>query len=199
MRFILKVLILFLYWGPSDQILFLLHFLAEDGSSTIRPLETLHNALSLRQLDNFLEFVTTANFKTPSHTPPRVGEMPEDSEEGLSLPKLYPKSLAFISPQSSFGWSTSCSQPISGNSPPHLSLGSDLVMMADSNPPSLQLTEVLPMDQILPQQPGQEQMALAGQELLLVSDSHQSGHPMSSQVSPHELLSKVRKLSEEQK
>jgi len=185
---------------------------AEDGSSTIRPLETLHNALSLRQLDNFLEFVTTANFKTPSHTPPRVGEMPEDSEEGLSLPKLYPKSLAFISPQSSFGWSTSCSQPISGNSPPHLSLGSDLVMMADSNPPSLQLTEVLPMDQILPQQPGQEQRALAGQEKMTLAGqeqramlgqelllSHQSGHPMSSQVSPHELLSKVRKLSEEQK
>ena len=32
----------------------------------VRPLETLHNALSLRQLDAFLSFVTSANFKTPS-------------------------------------------------------------------------------------------------------------------------------------
>ena len=31
----------------------------------VRPLETLHNALSLRQLDAFLSFVTAANFKTP--------------------------------------------------------------------------------------------------------------------------------------
>ena len=31
----------------------------------VRPLETLHNALSLRQLDAFLSFVTSANFKAP--------------------------------------------------------------------------------------------------------------------------------------
>ena len=40
----------------------------------VRPLETLHNALSLRQLDAFLSFVTSANFKTSSSgylpTPP---------------------------------------------------------------------------------------------------------------------------------
>ena len=33
----------------------------------VRPLETLHNALSLRQLDAFLSFVTSANFKTPQN------------------------------------------------------------------------------------------------------------------------------------
>jgi len=241
------------------------HFpVAEDGGATIRPLETLHNALSLRQLDNFLEFVTTANFRTPSHSPPRVGDGHEDSEEGLSLPKLYPKSLALISPQSSFGWSTSCSQPISGNSPPHLSMGSDLMLVADSNTTSLQMNEVLPMDDLFTQQLGPDQskpiddtlarqlepvlpmddfiaqqlgpsqLMLPGQDQLSLSDQHQQlltpgeenvtipnqeivtgqeqllipggpnlgeqlAHPMSSQVSPHELLSKVRKLSEEQK
>ena len=35
------------------------------GMPMVRPLETLHNALSLRQLDAFLSFVTAANFKTP--------------------------------------------------------------------------------------------------------------------------------------
>ncbi|XP_059094255.1 inositol hexakisphosphate and diphosphoinositol-pentakisphosphate kinase 2-like isoform X11 [Tigriopus californicus] len=40
-------------------------------SPGIRPLETLHNALSLRQLDLFLGYVTSANFKTPSPSPSR--------------------------------------------------------------------------------------------------------------------------------
>merc|ERR1712215_588285 len=35
----------------------------EDGTPTIRPLETLHNALSLRQVDAFLDHVTSANFR----------------------------------------------------------------------------------------------------------------------------------------
>ncbi len=38
----------------------------------IRPLETLHNSLSLRQLDSFLGYVTSANFKAPHpEVPPR--------------------------------------------------------------------------------------------------------------------------------
>ena len=52
----------------------------EDGTPTIRPLETLHNALSLHQVtststtsplqvDSFLHHVTTANFKTPGSSP----------------------------------------------------------------------------------------------------------------------------------
>jgi len=43
--------------------------IGEDGTPTIRPLETLHNALSLRQIDTFLDHVTSANFKTPTHSP----------------------------------------------------------------------------------------------------------------------------------
>lgn len=39
----------------------------------IRPLETLHNALSLRQLDSFLGYVTSTNFKTPSPSPAHKG------------------------------------------------------------------------------------------------------------------------------
>jgi len=37
--------------------------IGEDGTPTIRPLETLHNALSLRQIDNFLDHVTSTNFR----------------------------------------------------------------------------------------------------------------------------------------
>ena len=47
----------------------------------VRPLETLHNALSLRQLDAFLSFVTSANFKTPP-----------TSEYLLTTPSTNPKS-----------------------------------------------------------------------------------------------------------
>ena len=41
----------------------------EDGTPNIRPLETLHNALSLRQVDDFLEQITNANYKTPNLSP----------------------------------------------------------------------------------------------------------------------------------
>ena len=39
------------------------------GMPSIRPLETLHNALSLRQLDAFLHYVTATTFKTPCPSP----------------------------------------------------------------------------------------------------------------------------------
>lgn len=43
----------------------------------IRPLETLHNALSLRQLDAFLEKMTTTTiFKTPASSPPKYPSTP---------------------------------------------------------------------------------------------------------------------------
>ncbi|KAF4526088.1 hypothetical protein B566_EDAN007583 [Ephemera danica] len=65
------------------------------GVPPIRPLETLHNALSLRQLDAFLERMTAAPFRTP---PPCA-----------SPPKL-PGSLSHLphdlqSPSNSVGWS----------------------------------------------------------------------------------------------
>lgn len=43
----------------------------------IRPLETLHNALSLKQLDAFLEKMTTTTiFKTPASSPPKYPSTP---------------------------------------------------------------------------------------------------------------------------
>jgi inositol-hexakisphosphate/diphosphoinositol-pentakisphosphate 1-kinase len=57
-------------------------FVAIDGCGgvpPIRPLETLHNALSLRQLDAFLERMTTAPFRTPPScaSPPKLpGNLP---------------------------------------------------------------------------------------------------------------------------
>lgn len=43
----------------------------------IRPLETLHNALSLKQLDGFLEKMTTTTiFKTPASSPPKYPSTP---------------------------------------------------------------------------------------------------------------------------
>merc|ERR1719189_3417234 len=56
------------------------HNIGEDGTPNIRPLETLHNALSLRQVDGFLEQITNANYKTPTlspklETPPGSGPL----------------------------------------------------------------------------------------------------------------------------
>lgn len=43
------------------------------GVPPIRSLETLHNALSLRQLDGFLEIMTSAPlFRTPASSPPKI-------------------------------------------------------------------------------------------------------------------------------
>lgn len=49
----------------------------------IRPLETLHNALSLRQLDAFLERVTAAPVLagTPPHAAPGASALPDTPAE----------------------------------------------------------------------------------------------------------------------
>ncbi|BES94644.1 Acid_phosphat_A [Nesidiocoris tenuis] len=53
------------------------------GVPPIRPLETLHNALSLRQIDSFLERMARG-FKTPASTPPRQpGSSRPTSPSGL--------------------------------------------------------------------------------------------------------------------
>ncbi|CAB3364584.1 Hypothetical predicted protein [Cloeon dipterum] len=67
------------------------------GVPPIRPLETLHNALSLRQLDAFLERMTAAPFRTPPScaSPPKL--------PGGNQPRL-PNDLQSPS-SSSFGWS----------------------------------------------------------------------------------------------
>ncbi|CAH1111385.1 unnamed protein product [Psylliodes chrysocephalus] len=77
------------------------------GVPAIRPLETLHNALSLKQLDSFLDRMTTAPiFRTPSSTPPRYPSTPLPTPTngcGLSLEKGRP--LKLQSPSNSVGWS----------------------------------------------------------------------------------------------
>ncbi|CAG4988526.1 unnamed protein product [Parnassius apollo] len=67
------------------------------GVPAIRPLETLHNALSLRQLDAFLERVTAAPapLGTPPHAPPPPPLPPVPLTPAAKRP----------SPTSSTGWS----------------------------------------------------------------------------------------------
>lgn len=60
------------------------------GVPPIRPLETLHNALSLRQLDSFLEMMTSAPlFRTPASSPPKYpspgGSAHESVNPNLSI------------------------------------------------------------------------------------------------------------------
>ncbi|CAL7933414.1 unnamed protein product [Xylocopa violacea] len=60
------------------------------GVPPIRPLETLHNALSLRQLDSFLEMMTSAPlFRTPASSPPKYsspgGSTHESVNQNLSI------------------------------------------------------------------------------------------------------------------
>ncbi|XP_055914305.1 inositol hexakisphosphate and diphosphoinositol-pentakisphosphate kinase isoform X15 [Eupeodes corollae] len=59
------------------------------GVPPIRPLETLHNALSLKQLDVFLEKMTVAPlFKTPASSPPKNPStpIPTPSQTSVNLP-----------------------------------------------------------------------------------------------------------------
>jgi len=58
------------------------------GMPNIRPLETLHNSLSLRQLDAFLEYVTQTNFKTPCPTPPGLRSSKSSSDSSRKNPML---------------------------------------------------------------------------------------------------------------
>ncbi|KAL5275112.1 PPIP5K2 family protein [Megaselia abdita] len=56
------------------------------GVPPIRPLETLHNALSLKQLDLFLEKMTSAPiFKTPASSPPKNPSTPNLIPSGSSI------------------------------------------------------------------------------------------------------------------
>eukprot|EP00096_Caligus_rogercresseyi_P004245 TRINITY_DN1843_c0_g1_i6.p1 TRINITY_DN1843_c0_g1~~TRINITY_DN1843_c0_g1_i6.p1 ORF type:complete len:1151 (+),score=271.91 TRINITY_DN1843_c0_g1_i6:86-3538(+) len=68
---------------------------------TIRPLETLHNALSLRQLDEFLGYITSANFKTPSTSPPLRSSSGGSSSKNKANTRPPPPPLRFMSPANS--------------------------------------------------------------------------------------------------
>ena len=63
-------------------------FFLASGMPNIRPLETLHNSLSLRQLDAFLEYVTQTNFKTPCPTPPGLRSSKSNSDSARKNPML---------------------------------------------------------------------------------------------------------------
>ncbi|XP_073995355.1 inositol hexakisphosphate and diphosphoinositol-pentakisphosphate kinase isoform X4 [Rhodnius prolixus] len=70
------------------------------GVPPIRPLETLHNALSLKQLDTFLERVSR-NMKTPVSSPPKVPSSPRPSSPtgtGWSDPPSFVSSSGASSP-----------------------------------------------------------------------------------------------------
>ncbi|KAH0950419.1 hypothetical protein HN011_002262 [Eciton burchellii] len=60
------------------------------GVPPIRPLETLHNALSLRQLDSFLDMMTTAPlYRTPASSPPKSSPA-GSTHESLNPPLGHP-------------------------------------------------------------------------------------------------------------
>jgi hypothetical protein len=60
------------------------------GVPPIRPLETLHNALSLRQLDQFLDVMTSAPlFRTPASSPPKNPSTPVPSATSVPPPPLH--------------------------------------------------------------------------------------------------------------
>lgn len=94
------------------------------GVPAIRPLETLHNALSLRQLDVFLESMTLAPIlKTPSSTPPKVPCTPSTTPTntsrapGCSRCNSHSPPLKLQSPSNSIGWSGPPSFISSGSGP----------------------------------------------------------------------------------
>ncbi|XP_014240149.1 inositol hexakisphosphate and diphosphoinositol-pentakisphosphate kinase 2 isoform X5 [Cimex lectularius] len=70
------------------------------GVPPIRPLETLHNALSLKQIDSFLDRMARS-FKTPASTPPKVPSSPRLSSPpgmGWSDPPSFVSSSEASSP-----------------------------------------------------------------------------------------------------
>ncbi|XP_068895577.1 inositol hexakisphosphate and diphosphoinositol-pentakisphosphate kinase 2 isoform X12 [Tenebrio molitor] len=77
------------------------------GVPPIRPLETLHNALSLKQIDTFLEQMTAAPlFRTPSSTPPKYPSTPLPTPtNGGQMVATNSQPLKLQSPSNSVGWS----------------------------------------------------------------------------------------------
>uniref|UniRef100_A0A2M4AFQ5 Inositol hexakisphosphate and diphosphoinositol-pentakisphosphate kinase n=2 Tax=Anopheles triannulatus TaxID=58253 RepID=A0A2M4AFQ5_9DIPT len=77
------------------------------GVPPIRPLETLHNALSLRQLDNFLERMTVGSlFKTPASSPP-----PKHPTGAGSVQMTAPEAAATPSPTNPTTTTTTSTEP----------------------------------------------------------------------------------------
>ncbi|XP_054713943.1 inositol hexakisphosphate and diphosphoinositol-pentakisphosphate kinase-like isoform X3 [Uloborus diversus] len=86
---------------------------------SIRPLETLHNALSLKQLDSFLERMTSATFRMSLQAMCKLSTSSSASSGNSS--SSQPSALPIVSPSSSILWSgppsfVSSSGPSSPNS-----------------------------------------------------------------------------------
>nr|XP_018903014.1 PREDICTED: inositol hexakisphosphate and diphosphoinositol-pentakisphosphate kinase 2 isoform X11 [Bemisia tabaci] len=95
------------------------------GVPAIRPLETLHNALSLKKLDTFLDYMTRVMiFRTPGSSPPKHPSTPLPSIDNLANLKLQsPESIDLLE---------SCMQQLSNYSNEFSSEG-----FGWSGPPSL--------------------------------------------------------------
>lgn len=84
-----KIFELTLYFGSSLflslTVLFIEAIEGFGGVPPIRPLETLHNALSLRQLDSFLDMMTSVPlFRTPASSPPKHPSPASSTHESLN-------------------------------------------------------------------------------------------------------------------
>ncbi|XP_035216868.1 inositol hexakisphosphate and diphosphoinositol-pentakisphosphate kinase-like isoform X2 [Stegodyphus dumicola] len=87
---------------------------------TIRPLETLHNALSLKQLDSFLERMTSASFRMSLQAMCKLPASSSSSSGNSS--SSQPSALPIVSPSNSILWSGPPSfVSSSGPSSPNLS------------------------------------------------------------------------------
>ncbi|GIY22700.1 hypothetical protein CDAR_203983 [Caerostris darwini] len=93
---------------------------------SIRPLETLHNALSLRQLDSFLERMTSSSFRVALQS---LGRLPSQP----SLPVVSPSGSALWSGPPSFVSSSGPSSPNSST----LDIWARWRALADDLPASL--------------------------------------------------------------
>ena len=96
--------------SSAPELKDVLHPIADGCSSTIpsiRPLETLHNSLSLRQLDLFLQRVTSPTFcRLPQNSPMKIPFLSQTTPSGQ--PMATSKSgNSMVSPNSSFGWQNS--------------------------------------------------------------------------------------------
>ncbi|XP_013386864.1 inositol hexakisphosphate and diphosphoinositol-pentakisphosphate kinase 2 isoform X1 [Lingula anatina] len=79
----------------------------------IRPLETLHNSLTLKQMEHFLQKITEMVFYTPKSTPPRTPRGVPTPVGGAKKKGMHLPSLGCSSSNSSAGPSS----PTSGSTP----------------------------------------------------------------------------------
>ncbi|XP_058810459.1 inositol hexakisphosphate and diphosphoinositol-pentakisphosphate kinase-like isoform X2 [Phymastichus coffea] len=113
------------------------------GVPPIRPLETLHNALSLRQLDSFLEAMTiTPMFRTPASSPPKVS--PVSIADGQQQNLIAIDSIRYVTAMSIHSKETMFNSElndikhhISPTSPTSITWSSESFISSEPSSPSL--------------------------------------------------------------